>query len=439
MPKITFFKDRTRPKAAVLICAIAMKPFKLCKSPFLNETNKSSVFVYGGLGAYENTLKVLSKIDLSPSRGKKVLIKPNVGRMARAGSGINTDPMAVAAAVDAFREAGAIVAIGESPITGVKTLDAFEISGIAQEARKRDCPLIDMDARKHVEIELPGGIAIKKIKLCPDVLDFDIIVSLPVMKMHMHTGVTLGIKNMKGCLWRRSKVLLHMLPPVEGIDEKPLDIAIADMSFALRPHLTVIDGSVGMEGIGPSAGQAKQMNVALSGVDGFAVDAVACEMMGVSANKIPHLKIGAERGFGVIDLQKINVFPADWRKWSNPFATPPTDISIGFPEFDIHDLNSCSACQSSLLLFLKGYGDRILRHFPKDKPIAVAIGKGHNNLPNGTLCIGNCTFRHRDKGIYVEGCPPVGSEILRAITGFPTIDALDANPKDDSDEEDSDF
>ena len=44
------------------------------------------------------------------------------------------------------------------------------------------------------------------------------------------------------------KVALHMLPPVEGREEKPLDIAISDMSWALRPHLTIVDGSVGMEG-----------------------------------------------------------------------------------------------------------------------------------------------------------------------------------------------
>ena len=80
------------------------------------------------------------------------------------------------------------------------------------------------------------------------------------MKMHMHTGVTLAVKNMKGCLWRKSKVDLHMLPPLPGHNEKTLDIAIADMSAILRPHLSIIDGTIGMEGLGPSAGKAKQMD-----------------------------------------------------------------------------------------------------------------------------------------------------------------------------------
>ncbi len=386
-----------------------MDAFQLTQSPFEHDPTAPKVYVASGLGAYDNTREVLSKIDLGPATGKRVLIKPNAGRMAGPGSGINTHPMAIAAAVDAFRDEGAVVAIGESPITGVKTMEAFEISGIADIARERDCPLIDMDERKYVDVELPEGV---------------------VMKMHMHTGVTLGVKNMKGCLWRRSKVVLHMLPPVDGRSEKPLDIAIADMSYALRPHLTIIDGWVGMEGIGPSAGKPKQLDAAVLGVDAFAADAVACALMGTNAYKIPHLKIGADRGYGCIDLERINVSPSDWRNRAAPFATPPTDISIGFPEFDILDLNSCSACQSSLLLFLKGYGTRILEYFPGDHKVSVAIGKGHETVPRGCLCIGNCTARVKEQGIYVKGCPPVGSEILRAITGHPTVDDKDANPEE---------
>ncbi len=407
-----------------------MQEFKLNDSPFQADPKAPTVYVEGGMGAYQNARCVLARFDLSPAKGKRVLLKPNTGRMASAGSGIITEPLVIAAAIDAFREAGAQVAVGESPITGVKTLEAFEMSGVTEIARERDCPLVDMDERKCVEIPLPEGIAIQKLKICPDMFDYDIFVSIPVMKMHMHTGVTLGIKNMKGCLWRRSKVTLHMLQPVEGREEKPLDIAIADLSWALRPHLTLIDGTVGMEGIGPSAGSPKPLDVVVAAVDGFAADSVACELMGTSAEAIPHLRIGADRGYGIIDLDRIAVQPTDWRKWRSPFDKPPTDISIGFPDFNILDENSCSACQSSLLLFLKGYGDRILEYFPKDKKVDVAIGKGHETVPFGTLCIGNCTVKQKKRGTYVKGCPPVGSEILRAITGFPTIDEKDANPED---------
>jgi hypothetical protein len=208
----------------------AMESVRLGNSPFLQTPNRPPAFVFGGDGPYANTRAALAQIDLSPAKGKRVLLKPNAGRIAAPGAGITTDPQVVAAAIDAFSEIGADVAVGESPILGVKTLEAFDAVGITHIARERGCPLIDMDARKFVNVPVPDGLAIDSLKVCPEVFEYDLVVSLPVMKMHMHTGVTLSVKNMKGCLWQRSKVDLHMIPQVKDIDEKTINIAIADMA-----------------------------------------------------------------------------------------------------------------------------------------------------------------------------------------------------------------
>jgi uncharacterized protein (DUF362 family) len=376
---------------------------------------RSTVSVAHGAEPYWNTRRALESVDLSPVQGKRVLLKPNVGRVAPCESGIVTHRDVVAAAIDCFREAGADVAIGESPIVGVKVLEAFEAAGITAVANDRDCPLIDMDRRRCVDVELPEGRAIHSIRVCEDVFDFDLVVSIPVMKMHMHTGATLAVKNMKGCLWRRSKVELHMLPPIDEIDAKPIDVAIADMSGVLRPHLSIIDGTVGMEGLGPSAGKPKRLGVVVVGTDAFAADAVACRLMGTRAEQIPHLRIGAERGYGTIDLEHVDVSPDGWQEWSKPFAAPPENLTIEFPNVTVLDNNSCSACQSTLLLFLKKNQDHLFDYLPKDRPLRIAIGKGHQELPEGTLCLGNCTINRRGQGIFVPGCPPVGSEILKAI------------------------
>jgi uncharacterized protein (DUF362 family) len=402
--------------------------FKLSESPFMTPGDPK-VFVAGGKGPYDNTMDALSHVDLSPAKGKRVLLKPNVGRLAASDSGVITNPEVVAAAIDAFRAVGAEVHVGESPITGVKTMEAFEESGIAAVCRERDCPLIDMDARPFVKTALPEGQAIQELKMCPELLEFDLVVSIPVMKMHMHTGVTLAIKNMKGCLWRRSKVHLHMLPPQPGTDVKPINIAIADMSWALRPHLSICDGTVGMEGLGPSAGAPKRMGAVVVAADAFAADAVCCQLMGTSAATIPHLAIGAERGYGVIDLDRIDVEPKDWRDSVTPFEPPPAKIDINFPNVTILDENSCSACQSTLMLFLKRYGDEVLDYLPKGRELLMAIGKGHTELADGTICIGNCTMKHKDAGTFIKGCPPVGSAILSAITGKESVDVEDGHSK----------
>jgi uncharacterized protein (DUF362 family) len=391
-------------------------------NPFFKKQARLDVAVAHGQGPYHNTLAALKSISLEAVRGKRVLLKPNAGRVAHSGEGITTHAEVVAAAIDAFRQGGADVAVGESPITGVKTMEAFDATGIAAEAQKRNCPLLDMDKRRFVEMEIPDGRVLHKLKVCPEVLEFDVIVSIPVMKMHMHTDVTLSVKNMKGCLWRRSKVQLHMLPPIEGSDEKPINVAIADMASVLRPHLAIIDGTVGMEGLGPSAGQPKELDCVVVGADGFAADAVACRLMGTRAEDVPHLRMGAERGLGLIDIDRMEITPEHWQDWISPFAKPPQNLSIEFPRITVKDNNSCSACQSTLLLFLKDYADRIFDYLPDRQHLDIAIGKGHTELPEKTLCIGNCTAGFKQNNLYVPGCPPVASEILKKLTGRTTLD-----------------
>lgn len=392
----------------------------ITKNLFELNSTLPQVYVAAGEGAYKNTINALNKIDLSPAKGKKVLLKPNAGRLASKGEGITTDPQVVAAAIDAFKQAGADVSVGESPITGVNAMEAFESTGITAVTLERNCRLIDMDKRPFVPLEIPEGRAIKEIKVCADVFDHDIIVSIPVMKIHMHTVATLSLKNMKGCLWRRSKVDLHMLPMLNDMNEIPLNVAIADMSGVLRPHLSIVDGTVGMEGMGPSGGKAKKLGLVVAGTDAFAVDSIACRLMGLCAEDIPHLRMGAERGYGLIDIEKIKIHPETWRSLVSPFSPPPDNLSIEFPEFNILDKNSCSACQSTLILFLKKYGKVIPDYFPENTDINIAIGKGHDKVPKNTICIGNCMAKFKQQK-FVKGCPPVGSEILKTITGKTSL------------------
>jgi uncharacterized protein (DUF362 family) len=376
---------------------------------------RRSVHVAHGEGAYGNTRRALAAVDLSGVRGRRVLLKPNIGRVAAPGSGVVTHAEVVAAAIDAFREAGAEVAVGESPIVGINMQQAYTAAGLTEVAQKRECALIDMDRRRPVRVPVPEGRVIRRLQVCPEVFEFDLVVSIPVMKMHMHTGVTLSVKNMKGCLWRRSKVELHRLPAVDGSRDKPLDLAITDMASVLRPGLSIIDGTVGLEGLGPSAGRPKPLDVVVVGVDAFAADAVACRLMGITAEEVPHLRLGAERGYGVIDLDRLNVTPDAWPGLIAPFDRPPANLTIEFPNITVIDRSSCSACQSTLLLFLNKHKERLFDYFPGQAAVHVAIGKCPEEVPPGTLLVGNCTQHHREHGIFVPGCPPVGSQILAAL------------------------
>jgi Uncharacterized conserved protein len=76
------------------------------------------------------------------------------------------------------------------------------------------------------------------------------------------------------------------------------------MAEILKPDLTLIDGIVGMEGLGPSVGNPKPLGVIIASLDSFAADAIACYLMGISPKEIPHLKLCNQREYGHISLDK---------------------------------------------------------------------------------------------------------------------------------------
>jgi uncharacterized protein (DUF362 family) len=375
-------------------------------------------------GPLENAKKALMGLDLQRIKGTKILIKPNIGRAAHAGQGINTHPGAVAGAVEALKDAGASsIVIGESPIVGVSTMEAFAKAGIKDVADTYGCDLLDLNERKPVKKEIPGSRILGYTKICPAVYDFDYILSLPVAKCHMHTGVTLSIKNMKGCLWRHEKVRYHQLEyrPGESYPEKTLDSAISDLATILLPHISLIDGYIGMEGLGPSGGEAVTSDFAVASWNPVGADVFACIMMGINPRDIPHLTIISERMNIPCDPDAYEVLGErreDYRDFIVPYARPPASISIKYPHIKVHDCDSCSACQSTVMLFLKRFKDDMSQYLLDDGKFHIGIGKGlDGSIKKGTVLIGNCTKNVKDSGLFIPGCPPVPTRIYKAITG----------------------
>ena len=101
------------------------------------------VGIAGKQGPFQNVATALAALDLSSIAQKSVLIKPNLGRVAGVGHGYNTHPEAVAAVVEAMQKAGASkIAIGESPLVGINTMEAFERGGITEVAQRYGVELL---------------------------------------------------------------------------------------------------------------------------------------------------------------------------------------------------------------------------------------------------------------------------------------------------------
>jgi len=212
---------------------------------------------------HKAVISCLDHLNIPDMTGKNVLLKPNVGREAKPRSGITTNPDVVSAVFNYLKERyKAKFFIGDSPIINTNTKMAFEKSGYSNLLKDKDLHFLDLDEPPPIVIQIPKGKILKKIKLSGYWNDFDYIISIPVLKMHMHTGASLSFKNLKGLIYGRDKISLHHLQDPELISQirgtiekiKELDIAIADLAHIIKPILSIVDASFALEGMGPSQG-----------------------------------------------------------------------------------------------------------------------------------------------------------------------------------------
>ena len=383
---------------------------------------KKQVFITHGRGPFLNAKDALSALDLGFLKNKTVLVKPNLGRKVQPGRGINTHPEAIRAVLEVLKDCGCSkIAIGESPILGVNVETVYKAFGVDRMASDYGCELIAMDNIEPVVKTIPGARLVESTKICAPVLEYDCLLSLPVAKCHMHTGVSLSIKNMKGCLWRKEKVRYHQLEYAESrvFPEKTLDTAISDLATILLPDITVLDGFMGMEGLGPSGGDPVLGDFALASLDAMGADVAGCLMMGIDPADVVHLRLTAERMGFSLRPEDYNIQPENFKEYALNFKRPPTEIAIEYPDVQLYDIESCSACLSSTMFFLKRFKTDMSQYLLDDGKLHLAIGKGitGDHIKKGTILIGNCARKAKEAGVFVPGCPPVATQIYRAITG----------------------
>jgi uncharacterized protein (DUF362 family) len=149
------------------------------------------------------------------------------------------------------------------------------------------------------------------------VLDADILVSMPKMKTHHWTQVTLSLKNLFGTLPGRvygwPKNILHWA----GIEPSILDIA-----GAVRPSFAIVDGIVGMEGNGPISGEPIASGVLLFADDAVAADTMGAILMGFDPEQIAYIA-EAGRFLGQADRDRIEQRGEDPDRLARRFSPPP--------------------------------------------------------------------------------------------------------------------
>ena len=233
-------------------------------------------------------------------RGKRVVLKPNLVEFDP-GTTINTHPMLVHAALEAFRAMGAAdVRIAEGPGHRRVTLDLAAAAGYLETIPQFEDLFTDLNLDEVSQVLLNNPFSrLNSIYFPNTALAADLLVSMPKMKTHHWVGATLSMKNffglVPGAVYGWPKNVLHWA----GIHESILDICAT-----VRPHFVIADGIVGMEGDGPLSGNPKYLNTILLSDDVVAADSTLAQLIGFHPEAVSHIK-EAGRFIGNLDRRVI--------------------------------------------------------------------------------------------------------------------------------------
>ena len=220
-------------------------------------------------------------------KGKRILLKPNLVETALGAPHINTHPLVLRGAIEAFLRLGAAsVMVAEGPGHRRDTLAVYEESGLAAVLTEDRIPFHDLNYISGYDLPNAGRQSSMRTLTFPALFkEVDWIVSVAKMKTHHWAGATLSMKNlfgvMPGIYYGWPKNVLH----AAGIQNSILDI-----NATLKPHFAIVDGIVGMEGDGPIMGDPKRVGVLVMGRNLPAVDATCCRIMGIDPYKVSYLE-----------------------------------------------------------------------------------------------------------------------------------------------------
>jgi uncharacterized protein (DUF362 family) len=276
------------------------------------------------------------------ARGKeRILLKPN---LVFPDVGATTKPGVVRALVRLMKAGGKDVSIGEGSaaaapfnvqggeifrtskpalLNGLQK-DVFDRLGYTELARSLRVPLWNLHTGELVEVKVPGAFVFEKLTLHRGLVETDLLCSVPMMKTHVLAGVTLGLKNLVGVfpgeVYQAVRGRMH--DETAKVEPSGTAAAIVDMARANKLGLVVVDGSMAMEGNGPSDGPLVPMETIVAGTNALATDMVAASLMGFEPAEIPTFTWANKAGMRPLGLEEIEVRGETIQAVRRGFARP---------------------------------------------------------------------------------------------------------------------
>ncbi|MEM9543309.1 MAG: DUF362 domain-containing protein [Cyanobacteria bacterium P01_E01_bin.42] len=269
-------------------------------------------------------LEPLGGIEAFVKPGDRVLLKPNLLTGSQPTRECVTRPEIVRCVAQMVREAGGEPFLGDSPAFG-SAKGVAKNNGYLPFLEELNIPIIEFSGQRHaVENE-----NFNHLRLSKEALDADVVINLPKVKSHMQLTMTLGVKNLFGCVPGKMKAWWHL---EAGKDANRFGEMLVETARAIAPDLTIIDGIIGHEGNGPSGGDPRFLGIMGASADVFALDLALLDLLHVKSTLVP--TVVAAKNLGICpeftQIHFPNLHPSDLqvKDWKLPDALMPIDFGL---------------------------------------------------------------------------------------------------------------
>ncbi len=213
--------------------------------------------------------------------GDRVLLKPNLLTRSRPTKGCTTRPEIVYCVAKMVQAAGGEPFLGDSPAFG-SAKGVAEANGLMAWANKAGVPVVEMHGQRYPI----AGDEFDSFLLSKEAMEADVVINLPKLKSHVQLTMSMGVKNLFGCVPGKMKAWWHM---EAGKDAQRFGTMLVETARAISPELTIIDGIVGQEGNGPVNGEPRELGILGASDNVFALDRAIAEILGIDPQTVPTL------------------------------------------------------------------------------------------------------------------------------------------------------
>ncbi len=255
--------------------------------------------------------------------GDRVLLKPNLLTSSRPTQECVTRPELVVAVARLVQQAGGIPFLGDSPAFGTAQ-GVAKANGYLSFLAEVGVPVVEFHGQLYETI----GDRFHHLLLSPEVMNADVVINLPKVKSHGQLTLTLGVKNLFGCVPGKMKAWWHMQA---GKNAAEFGAMLVETARTIRPHLTIIDGIMAHQGNGPSGGEPRFLGILGAADDVFALDLACFELLGVDPMRVPTHCAALAAGCYASEETEFPWFcPSELAvsDWKLPSALQPIDFGL---------------------------------------------------------------------------------------------------------------